>query len=56
VPPNERDEPGRRDGSTLQRLASSDDEREHLRVSLTQRCEEPSPFGQLPKERLRHLW
>ena len=55
MPPNERNEPRRRDGSTLERLASSDDEREYLRVSLPQRSEEPPAFGQLPKEGLRYV-
>lgn len=39
MPPYERDEPRGPDGSTLERLASSDDECKHLRVSLTERRE-----------------
>ena len=55
MPPNERDEPRGPNGSTLERLASSDDECKHLRVSLTQWRKQPTPFGQLPKKRLRNV-
>jgi len=51
VSPNERNEPRGPNGSTLERLASSDDECEHLRVSLAEWGEQAPPFGQLPKER-----
>ena len=52
---NERNEPRGRNGSTLQRLAVTDDEREHLRVSFAERNQQSSPFGQLPKERLGNV-
>lgn len=53
--PDERNEPRGPNGSTLERLTSSDDECEHLRVSLAEWGEETAPFGELPKERLRNI-
>jgi hypothetical protein len=49
VTPDERNETRRRNGATFQRVATTDDEREHLRVSLAYRREQPPSFGQLPK-------
>jgi len=45
VSPNEGNEARGRDGATLQRLTSSNDEREHLSVSLAKGSQQPSTFG-----------
>ena len=55
MPSDEWYEPRRRDRPTLENLASSKDEREHLRVSLSERGQETPAFGQLPKERIGHI-
>ena len=55
MPPDEWNEPSRRNRPTLECIASTDDECEHLRVSLSERREQAPAFGQLPKERLRHI-
>ena len=55
MPSDEGNEPRRRDRPTLEHLATSKDEREHLRVSLSERGQETPAFGQLPKQRLGHI-